>query len=137
MSICFIDLDGLKHVNDTFGHEMGDSMIIATGNIIQASIRKSDIICRWGGDEFVLLMHCDMQQAENLMKRIQSNMDEKNRQQQTPYQLGFSYGIVSVDENPDKSMDDLISIADSRMYKQKLEKQAARCTSNCTIAPGV
>lgn len=126
MSICFVDLDGLKYVNDTYGHDMGDDMLIATVGIIQASIRKSDIICRWGGDEFVLLMRCDLQRAQNLMERIQANMDEENRRKRVPYQLAFSYGLASVEENTERTVDDLIGVADGKMYEQKLGKRTNR-----------
>ena len=56
ISVVFLDVDGLKEINDTCGHEMGDEVIIKTVDMVRSCIRKSDFMCRWGGDEFLLVL---------------------------------------------------------------------------------
>ena len=122
MCICFIDVDGLKKANDNLGHQIGDKMLVHIVTSIRTAIRSSDIMCRWGGDEFLGLMHCNEMQARQLMKRVISKLKKMNQDKQLPYKLSISYGLVSVNEHPDRSMEELVSIADSRMYEQKMGK---------------
>lgn len=122
MSICFIDVDGLKKANDNLGHNAGDKMLGQIVSSIRKSIRRSDVMCRWGGDEFLGLLHCNETQAKKLMQRVMIKLEKMNQANQNPYQLSISYGIVSVNENPDLSMEELIAIADGRMYEQKIKK---------------
>ena len=123
LSLCFIDVDNLKYTNDTHGHDAGDELLITIVNTIRASLRKSDIMCRWGGDEFVILMRCSEEHADNLMKRIEGNFEAINQSGAYPYRLSVSYGIAALDKNGQKSLDDSITAADSRMYRRKLEKR--------------
>ncbi|MDF2838777.1 MAG: diguanylate cyclase [Evtepia sp.] len=122
LCISFIDVDGLKKANDNLGHNAGDEMLRHIVRSIRTSIRRSDVMCRWGGDEFVGMLHCNETQARKLMQRVITKLEKMNHANQYPYQLSISFGLVSVNENLNLTMEELIAIADSRMYEQKMGK---------------
>lgn len=122
-SLCFIDLDGLKIVNDTYGHAAGDDMIRQTVDAIKSRIRKSDMLCRWGGDEFLLLLKCSMDKAQKTMMRIQYRLGDINEAGKNPYPLSFSYGLTEFRHYPNETVDYLITMADQIMYDNKMEKR--------------
>ena len=125
-ALAFIDLDGLKSVNDNFGHDLGDEMICCTADILKSSIREHDILCRWGGDEFLIYFSCDKAQADMIMKRIQKYLDAFNASGQKPYPVQFSYGIVTIPIGTGRSLEDIIADADALMYKNKLDNHSSR-----------
>ena len=125
-SLVFIDIDGLKETNDKYGHDAGDNMLIDTVNIIRAHIRKSDMIFRWGGDEFVLILENVGDDAESVMSKIQKGISDFNDKYNLPYKLSFSYGITSFDSDSADDIDTLINRADKLMYQQKITKQKQR-----------
>lgn len=126
VSLVFVDLDGLKITNDTYGHDAGDDMINTIVETIRSTIRKSDTICRWGGDEFILLLRCEPKIAEKLMVRVTGQLDIINESGEKPYKLGFSYGIKNLTSDTSLSIDVVISEADREMYEQKMAKRMKR-----------
>ncbi|WRS26541.1 diguanylate cyclase [Oscillospiraceae bacterium MB08-C2-2] len=126
VSVCFVDLDGLKYINDTYGHDAGDEMITGVIGAIRQSIRQSDAICRWGGDEFIVLLQCETDVAERLILRAQQALEEINLSEKRAYKLSFSYGITSLTQDPQASIDQVVSSADKKMYEQKTSKYAKR-----------
>jgi diguanylate cyclase (GGDEF)-like protein len=78
LTVCFIALDGLKKVNDTYGHEAGDEMIITFAEILKKTIRSSEISFRYGGDEFVIVLLSSIAQAEKTMARVIANVKGKS-----------------------------------------------------------
>jgi len=120
-TLCFIDIDGLKDVNDRYGHAAGDEMIVNTIRVIFSCVRKNDLICRWGGDEFILLLNCGLWDAEKVLGKIRFGIDHFNNVSGKPYFLSISYGLVGFGEQAD-TVDDLIEIADKRMYESKMQK---------------
>jgi len=118
--LAFIDLDGLKRVNDKLGHKAGDQMILKTVELIKAHTRKSDVLCRWGGDEFVMILRGSEAKADIVMKKILAQMEEYNKTNQAPYQLRFSYGLARINFQVGRTAEDLIAVADQRMYRDKL-----------------
>lgn len=123
VSLVFLDLDGLKQTNDTYGHDAGDQMIKRIIQTIRSHIRKTDLVCRWGGDEFILLLRCDPDIAQKIMLKIQSELEQINDLKEYPWRLGFSYGIKHLTENPNASIDAVISQADKLMYEHKMSKR--------------
>ncbi len=118
--VCFIDLNGLKHVNDTYGHQEGDEFIITICNLIRETIRECDSISRIGGDELLVIFpECKEDDAKKILKKIVSSLQKKNNQINKPYKLDFSYGILEVDDKCKSNIDEIIEIADKRMYEQK------------------
>lgn len=124
VSIVFIDLDGLKHVNDTYGHAAGDEMITRTIELLRGSVRRDDRICRWGGDEFILALRCDVESAEQIMDKVEGRIAAYNKDSGAPFRLSFSYGITALlPPEQEASLDALISAADRKMYENKMGKR--------------
>jgi diguanylate cyclase (GGDEF)-like protein/PAS domain S-box-containing protein len=124
LTICYIDVDGLKGINDTYGHQEGDDYILHITNIIKEIIRESDGLCRLGGDEFLLVLpECDVPNADIVLKRIVESLDEQNARSSKPYKISFSYGLVKYDFNEQPKIGRLIAKADMEMYKHKNKKK--------------
>lgn len=124
-SICFIDIDQLKRVNDTYGHVEGDHLIKDIIEIIRISIRKTDIISRMGGDEFIIIFpECRYNEGKAIMNEVLKRVDEFNEMKLKPYKISFSYGIKEVSEDTNIiNIDDIIKGADELMYKDKTRKR--------------
>lgn len=115
-AVLFIDIDGLKFVNDTFGHKAGDDYIVNISKILRKSIREDDLIARIGGDEFLVLLN-DLKEIEipNILKRIQIEIDFINKMTDQ-YKAAASVGYIFVDESLLKDgIDNIIKIADEKM----------------------
>jgi diguanylate cyclase (GGDEF)-like protein len=118
----FIDLDGMKWINDNCGHAEGDAALMRTAMVLKASFRESDIIGRMGGDEFAVLAfesENDEGSAERINRRIQSNIDAENVRQPSKYTLSLSIGISRYDPACSATVEDLLAKADALMYDQK------------------
>jgi len=126
LTISFIDVNGLKKVNDQFGHQAGDQLIQAVGEVIQSTIRDTDRLCRFGGDEFLLVMpNADIKEADALYERMQRNFCSYNDLQLYPFNVSVSCGSAQFDPSKPISKDELIKIADEKMYSEKsLSKEA-------------
>ncbi|NLI13548.1 MAG: diguanylate cyclase [Peptococcaceae bacterium] len=119
-SICYIDVNGLKYVNDNFGHFEGDGLLVSVCKYIKGVIRESDILCRLGGDEFMIIFpQCAKDNADAIINRITANIDADNEGKRNPYHISFSFGIIQVDADNEKSIDALIEMADMKMYEHK------------------
>lgn len=124
LMICYIDVDGLKVVNDTYGHQEGDDYILFITNVLKEIIRESDGLCRMGGDEFLLVLpECDMKKGQQVLRRIEKALNENNVRKAKPYKLGISYGLIAYDFEEQPQIGSLIIRADMEMYKHKHNKQ--------------
>jgi len=125
--VCFIDINDLKKTNDNFGHKAGDELIKSISNIIKNNARGNDTIFRYGGDEFVLLIYnIDVKTAEFVWRRVENNLRKFNEEEEKPFTLSAAHGFAEYDPGLNQSMDELIKIADSRMYINKREMKAER-----------
>jgi diguanylate cyclase (GGDEF)-like protein len=114
------DLDHLKLINDTFGHQEGDLVLIEIARVLKETFRGSDILARLGGDEFaMLLVGCDEAEGKRIMTRLQANLEAHNARSDRPYKVTLSVGMACYDPDHPCSIDDLIAQADSSMYEQK------------------
>jgi two-component system cell cycle response regulator len=121
-SICYIDLNGLKYVNDNFGHSEGDEFLIMVCKFIKEVVRDNDILCRVGGDEFIILFpNINKENVKEIMERIILNIDAENKKKLRKYYVSFSYGIVQIDCNNNNGIDEIIQMADEKMYEYKKE----------------
>jgi diguanylate cyclase (GGDEF)-like protein len=118
-SICFMDINGLKLVNDTFGHVTGDELILVISHIIIAQLRTGDILSRFGGDEFIIVMNGDAEGSENQWQRIKTSIEKVNTEDSKPYVISVSHGISEYNE--EMNLEDLLHIADKKMYAEKFE----------------
>lgn len=122
--LIFFDLDGLKSINDTFGHYEGDNALKAAAQALKKSFRDSDIVARIGGDEFaVLTIQSPQTTAETIAVRIEDKFKEQNVHHPRPYRLSVSFGILKFSSVPSASIDKLLSQADALMYEQKQKKR--------------
>ena len=117
---CFIDINGLKEINDTYGHDAGDDLISSVSRIIKKNARGNDTIFRYGGDEFILVIdNIDKKTAEFVWRRIELNFEEYNNKSGKEYKLSASHGFAEYDPYINQSIDELLKISDSEMYKNK------------------
>ncbi len=124
MLLFFIDLDGMKQINDTLGHKEGDLALIGTAEILKEVFREADIIARIGGDEFVALaIDTDDSTVEILTERINGKLYSYNAKGDHPYRLSLSMGITRYDPESTYAINELLAEADKLMYAQKRSKQ--------------
>jgi len=123
-SVVFIDLDGMKHINDTLGHLEGDRALVEAASLLSRSTRQSDILARFGGDEFVLLITTtEKNAADSIRRRLQEQLDACNAQPGRRYRLSFSTGVVTAGVDRSVSLEELMAEADALMYRQKQQKK--------------
>jgi len=120
--LLFADLDGLKKINDTFGHPEGDRALMAVANILNETFRTSDLIARLGGDEFIVLaINAPAAGAKAITTRLGENLARYNAQNRY-YQLSLSYGVVQFDPKRESSLENVILKADKALYENKRRK---------------
>jgi diguanylate cyclase (GGDEF)-like protein/PAS domain S-box-containing protein len=123
LSVIFTDLDGLKSINDKFGHQEGDAALIRTADILRDTFRESDIIARIGGDEFVAIIVTDEKRSPGATQsRLKKNLDAHHAKANAGYSLSLSTGIVVYDPVHPVSFEDLLREADRIMYATKKRK---------------
>lgn len=127
LTVCYADLDGLKAVNDRYGHHEGDWMIRTMSKVLSDSIRKGDVAMRLGGDEFMLMLHeCPEAEAKLLLGRIETRLSDISSAEQKPFTLGVSFGLALYDLTRHANAAELIADADSRMYEAKQARKSAK-----------
>jgi diguanylate cyclase (GGDEF)-like protein len=118
LSISFIDINGLKKVNDEHGHASGDILIKTIAQLIKENIRKSDSLFRFGGDEFVIIFPgCSLEENKHIMLKIRKAAADYRSEDTEEFNIAFSYGLSEFTE--DMSVDDFIKSADKEMYIDK------------------
>ena len=123
----FIDVDGLKHINDTFGHREGNHALVETADVLRDSFRHSDFISRYGGDEFAVLVSDAPASSTGLVAaRIQEKVAIRNLDRDRCYQLSLSIGIVASAPRSSLDIEQLLHQADELMYRNKRDRQLGR-----------
>lgn len=118
--LSFIDVDGLKGVNDSLGHESGDQLLADFATVLRNCVAPGDVIGRLGGDEFCVMARRGMDTEEiDWSTELQSACDRFNAQPGRPYALAASVGCIKVDGDDHRSLEELISSADGLMYQRK------------------
>jgi diguanylate cyclase (GGDEF)-like protein len=119
LGLFFVDLNGLKQINDDLGHLSGDQALRDTAEILRRTFRESDIVGRLGGDEFVALAHLTRDTAA-LSKRLREQIALMNAGQDRPYSLQMSVGTAMFNVTSDEdTIEALIARADAAMYEEK------------------
>ncbi|MCL2498979.1 MAG: GGDEF domain-containing protein [Defluviitaleaceae bacterium] len=122
--VMFMDMDGLKFINDNYGHKEGDKAIAAFAHILKETLRKEDIIARMGGDEFIVFSSVKTKEAtEHVESRLRAKLIEYNDTQPHPYTLSCSIGSVVLEEATKECFETAILNADSVLYEEKMEKK--------------
>lgn len=120
----YADLDGLKEINDRFGHKEGDMALVDLVNILKTNYRDSDIVARIGGDEFVVIpVGFEGDSIDMISSRLQKKLEIHNSRSKRRYKLSVSIGIVYYNPQSPHSIDELISQADMLMYENKRKKK--------------
>ena len=127
--LSYIDLDGMKTINDTLGHKKGDEALVEASQILKEVFRESDIIARVGGDEFaVLVLETKTVSAKLIAERLEHHIDLHNAAEHRDYKISMSIGIVDYNFKTPLSLDEWLSEADECMYEQKRIKKVRNAT---------
>jgi two-component system cell cycle response regulator len=135
-SLClliFADVDGLKAANDTMGHEAGDRLLVDAARVLQSSFRRTDLVARMGGDEFVVLADgATERDAELVLAKLQQHIALRNDDAGAGVpRLSISAGVLCFSAGPSVKLNDLIAEADARML---LDKNTRRRASGTYVA---
>lgn len=125
-TICYMDLDNLKVVNDRFGHRAGDSYICEFVSRVRARIREYDVFTRIGGDEFCLVFpECHMEVADQKMQKVLAEFADYGM---PLFQASFSYGLIEIAADGERrSLDEILAEADEKMYRMKRKHKEKYC----------
>lgn len=119
----FVDIDNLKTINDEFGHIEGDFAIKKAVYIIKNSLRKTDIITRYGGDEFLITLDIEKaKDVERILERINRSFEKYNRYSNKKYELSVTFGHGTYSKNYE-TLEKFISVIDNKMYENKRIKK--------------
>ena len=122
-----IDMDGLKHINDEYGHYEGDCAIRAAADLIAKCCGAGEIAGRAGGDEFyIFAADYSEKKAENFIRRFRELTEIYNKHSNKPYKIELSYGVYVIEADSSTNLEDLISVSDKKMYEQKQAKPNRR-----------
>ncbi len=120
LCIAMIDVDNFKTINDNHGHIVGDKIISDLAGILKKNTRSTDIVARWGGDEFAIIFsETSLTDAYEIIERIRHKIEARYR---SSYGLTISAGIIELE--PDQDLKELLTKADQALYKAKAEKNS-------------
>jgi diguanylate cyclase (GGDEF)-like protein len=120
LSVVFIDVNHFKRLNDTLGHDRGDAVLWIIGNLLKGQVRQSDYAIRWGGDEFLLLLSCGVEEAQTKATNLKAAFEQERIGAGLPAYLGISVGVAPV--SPEEGLRAAIREADSQMYGDKISE---------------
>ena len=124
LTVCYIDLDNLKYVNDKFGHREGDKTLRKTVKLIKKVLRESDEMCRLGGDEILLVLpNTALEEGERVIERIDDRISQNNLKAGASSKIEISYGMAELPAGGKCSAEELIDTADRNMYRMKMGKK--------------
>lgn len=117
-ALLFMDLDKFKEINDAFGHRYGDELLRQVAERLRVHIRETDLFCRFGGDEFIILMQGNAEDASQMAQRIIQEVKKKFLIKELDVHIGASAGIAMFPQDG-SDLDELIQAADTAMYEAK------------------
>jgi len=122
LTIVYVDVDNLKTTNDGLGHKFGDQLIVGVVESMRSTIRDVDLVCRVGGDEFLVVMSdCELTEAKRIMGHICAQLEQ--RSEGSPFPFEISWGALSYNKGEFESLNEFIEAADHLMYEAKQEKK--------------
>lgn len=126
----FFDLDGLKPINDEFGHEVGDIAIKTVADALRIVGDEGDVITRIGGDEFLVVRSADIETVERKIGQVDIELEKKNKELDLPFNVSASAGYKCIIPDENFDLDALIEDADQAMYEVKKKKKEAMSLQN-------
>jgi diguanylate cyclase (GGDEF)-like protein len=124
LHLFFADMDGLKEINDRFGHATGDKALLSLAEVLKTTFRDSDILARLGGDEFVALATgLEDDGVKAIIDRFQENMRAYNARSGAKFKLAASVGVTTYDPKQPETIEELLLRADATMYEQKRQRK--------------
>jgi diguanylate cyclase (GGDEF)-like protein len=124
LTICFLDIDDLKKVNDQYGHAAGDYLIQRMASMLSENTRETDHVCRIGGDEFLIIFpECNLMDAKSAIGGIRNKTEYANHAFVDSLKLDFSFGFSEYNGSKAQIIDIMVQEADENMYKYKMEKK--------------
>ncbi len=122
--LVYVDLDDLKTINDTLGHQTGDRALVRVADLLRETFRQSDIIARIGGDEFaVMALEASEENEAHLVQRLRARVREVNQENGEPFDLSISIGAARFSGEGATGLSDLLSEVDEAMYQEKWSKK--------------
>ncbi len=115
LSLIIFDIDHFKKINDNFGHNIGDKVLVEISSCLKGLIRNSDILCRWGGEEFLILLKSSIEDSFRIAEKIRTFIESKEFIQN--HKITISLGVTSLEKND--NLDLFINRADQALYKAK------------------
>jgi diguanylate cyclase (GGDEF)-like protein len=126
LSVLFVDLDNLKQINDSFGHDTGSAFLSETADLLKNTFRETDVMGRIGGDEFAVVCQCSHAAISIAAQRLEAATTARNSQSGRLFPLRFSTGFITAEEHTKQSLQELLALADKAMYEQKRRKKQNR-----------
>ena len=126
LCVVYVDVDGLKRVNDAYGHDAGSAVIVAAADVLTNTFRAADIVARLGGDEFVVLAAVPRAAEAVILERLQHHQDLFNARSGLPYALTLSVGLAYLEAGGIQMLEDAVRRADAAMYVHKRSKATTR-----------
>ena len=123
IQVLFMDMDDMKEINDSFGHDLGDTALRAMARLLKTSCTEDAFIMRYGGDEFVIIAGG---KPADLKERILAAVEDYNATSGMPFKLNLSIGVVRTDAKENRSLGDCVREADALMYKIKSKRKVGR-----------
>ena len=123
-SLIYLDLDGMKEINDRYGHSVGDQALVAVAEALVANVRSSDLVGRLGGDEFgIMLVRADQTAAQEKVQQLMKFIDDiEIRSENELIPVSVSYGIIELGSQT--NAETALAAADRAMYERKQEKNS-------------
>jgi len=126
LSLVFVDIDHFKSINDTFGHEEGDRALKELARLLQRTFRRSDVVARIGGDEFIIMMpEINPEGMQIVLDRVRTNFAAFNQDSGFPWRLSISLGVAVYDSTHPVTLEALMATADQSMYQAKQRSRLA------------
>jgi diguanylate cyclase (GGDEF)-like protein len=123
LSVVFVDLNRFKALNDTYGHDAGDNVLRTLGELLRKHVRQSDYVIRWGGDEFLLLLNCNAEEAIAKASELKLAFELARDDAGLPSTTGLSIGVAGVPKDAN-TLAEAIRLADAQMYRDKVADRA-------------
>jgi len=135
-SIIMADMDDFKMINDSFGHMEGDLVLKRVASILKADTNPEDMVCRFGGDEFLILIESEIDSlAAQVVSRIRSSLEELNRKQ-SGYRIGMSFGSEFIAHPEGRDISSILGSIDARMYEDKKRRKSLLSPSGSGASAG-